>query len=110
MYFFIDPYTFFLGDSLYLNPDGSYYKYTDVGYMRTILYMGIFGTIFLLMMQLLIIRPFCGGEKAPKGFFVILLLILNLKGEMIVWGQITLTVVTIYSIKNYFSKIGEIDG
>lgn len=110
MYFFVNPYTFFLGDSFYSNPDGSYYMHTDVGYMRTILYMGIFGTIFLLMMQLLIIRPFRGNEKVLKLFLVILLLILNLKGEVIVWGQITLTVVTIYSINNYFNKIGEIDG
>src|SRR5690606_38149554 len=53
MYFTIDWQTFIFGDGKYINPDGSYYLYTDAGYMRNILFYGIFGTMVLFAYHLL---------------------------------------------------------
>ena len=47
MYFIPDSWiTMFFGDFYYLNPDGSYYGGTDAGFMRLMLYFGIFGCFF----------------------------------------------------------------
>lgn len=43
MYFWPDDTTFLLGDGRYSNSDGSYYMYTDAGFMRIVLYFGIIG-------------------------------------------------------------------
>lgn len=55
MYFSVSWNTFLFGDGIYQNYDGSYYKYTDGGYMRNILFYGIFGTIFKMICQILIV-------------------------------------------------------
>ena len=96
--------TFFIGDGWYTAANGSYYMGTDVGYLRVVLFMGIIGLLLLIIMQLLIINPRKGKELRLKNFLIILLLILNLKGEVIVWGQIIVAVVILYSLQDLFSK------
>ena len=45
-----------LGEGYWLNGDGSYYKKTDAGYLRSILYWGILGTIICFGSVLAILR------------------------------------------------------
>jgi hypothetical protein len=98
MYFPIPIETFFWGDGRYSNADGSYYKYTDAGYMRQILYYGLLGPLILVLYQLQFIwQPIKLSAKKllfkfdisafnNLFFFIIVLiylLILNYKGEVI---------------------------
>lgn len=46
MYFMPHDKTILIGDGLYTNLDGSYYMHTDVGFMRPLLYHGIFPLVF----------------------------------------------------------------
>jgi hypothetical protein len=47
MYFVPDSWvTIFAGDFQFLNLDGSYYGHTDAGFMRMMLYFGVFGSVF----------------------------------------------------------------
>lgn len=39
--------TWLIGDGLWSNNDGSYYKYIDLGYLRDLWYFGLIGTFFL---------------------------------------------------------------
>jgi len=80
MYFKVDLKTFFIGDGLYTNPDGSYYMHTDAGYMRNILYFGIVGFIILLIYQL---QFFVWRKKKFFLFNVLVMfyiLVLHIKG------------------------------
>lgn len=106
MYFKIPFLTFFVGDGRYTSPSGGYYMNTDVGYMRVILFMGIIGFLLLLYLQLLILKLSNSKEMLLKILLLVCLLILNLKGEVIVWNQIVIGVVTLYSIQDIFSKKG----
>ncbi|GAA0540141.1 hypothetical protein [Chitinophaga japonensis] len=95
MYFPIGINTFLFGDGRYLMADGSYYLYTDAGYMRHILYYGIFGQLLLVGYQLLFfLKPLLislggGFEKRPRNdlFFWMVLLavlfVLHYKGEVV---------------------------
>lgn len=53
MYFPISAQTFILGDGRYMDVSGSgYYMSTDAGYMRQILFFGIFGTLIMFIYQI----------------------------------------------------------
>ncbi len=112
MYFGIDVLTFLLGDGFYTTKDGGYYMMTDVGYMRVILYMGIVGLILLLFMQKAILCFRYGREIKLKKYLLVLLLVLNAKGEVLVWNQIVLDTVLLFSLQdcfgnNYYSRKGK---
>lgn len=50
MYFTVPWGTFFLGDGFFINPNGlGYYMHTDAGYMRHLLYYGIFPSLILYL-------------------------------------------------------------
>lgn len=88
MYFKIPDYTMFYGDAKYTNSDGSYYMHTDGGYMRTILFYGIFGVSVYVIMQFLIIKELfkfsnSNAKKLLIITLVIYLLVLNYKGEVL---------------------------
>jgi len=95
MYFPISFSTFLLGDGRYLMADGSYYRYTDAGYMRHILYYGILGQLLLMGYQLLfflkpVLISVAGGFERMAGndlFFWLVLLamlfVLHYKGEVV---------------------------
>ena len=95
MYFDIPIVTFFLGDGRYTNANGSYYMSTDAGYMRVILYMGIVGLLLLFSMQvsLMGIRK---KHSLLDSFILLLILILNIKGETLFWSNIVLSMITLY--------------
>lgn len=107
MYFKIPFLTFLVGDGRYTSSSGGYYMNTDVGYMRVILFMGIIGFLLLLYLQLLILKLSNSKEILLKILLLGCLLILNSKGEVIVWNQIVIGVVTLYSIQDIFSEKGK---
>lgn len=95
MYFPISIQTFFLGDGKYMGLNGSYYMYTDAGYMRHILYYGLIGQIILILYQLIyFLKPlgicikssFTTKKYNDFIFWVallVLLFVLHYKGEII---------------------------
>lgn len=100
MYFEIPISTLIFGDGKYMAYGGKYYMSTDVGYMRTILYMGILGLILLGWMQVKLIKIQRSKEKLLKVCLLVLIFILNFKGEVLVWNQILLAIVVLYSNEN----------
>lgn len=102
MYIKIDPITFFIGDGRYMLDTGGYYMGTDVGYLRVILFMGIIGLLMLFLLQIFILKPRKGLEKLLKKMLLLLLMILNLKGEVFVWGQILVAIIILYSLQDLF--------
>lgn len=82
MYFRISNKTLFLGDGRYTNLDGSYYMFTDAGFMRNILFFGVIGTMLLIIYQL----QFFAWNKDKRDILINLsiftyILILNIKGD-----------------------------
>lgn len=94
MYFPISTSTFFLGDGRYTEGTG-YYMSTDAGYMRQVLYFGVFGTLMLFIYQMCyFLAPFLCALNRPSLrqryndlvflFFVLsYLLTAHYKGEVI---------------------------
>ncbi|GGE23842.1 O-antigen polymerase [Sphingobacterium cellulitidis] len=77
--------TWIIGDGRFINPDGSYYMHTDVGYLRLIYYFGLVGTFVVFFIQFQIILFISKNVKNTKisyclFFIFIWILILNLKG------------------------------
>lgn len=85
MYFTLDFSQFFLGDGLYTNWDGSYYMSTDAGYMRNILYFGIWGEILLMLLQYVILEKSIGKYFGQKVLWIVMsiLMIFEIKGQII---------------------------
>lgn len=94
--------TYIIGDGRYTLENGKYYMGTDVGYLRVILFIGFVGMISLLIMEMFIIAPLKGDERKLKFFIIILLLILNFKGEVIVWSQILLSMILLFVLQDIF--------
>ena len=77
--------TWLIGDALFENANGTYYKETDVGYLRVIYYFGVVGMFLFLFYQYWMLRlaskisNLLFEYKTAIVFFVYIL-ILNLKG------------------------------
>ncbi len=99
MYFLPETKTVLIGEGRYTNEDGSYYMRTDAGYMRDILYYGIFGIITLFIYQILFFN-----WKRLLVFQNILILtylsILHLKGDVIGYLIMTQNVLFLYFLYN----------
>src|SRR5690606_3128578 len=77
--------TWFFGDGQFVNADGSYYKHTDVGFLRLIYYFGLIGTFAYFIMQYKMVKYL--KIIVPRGNFrymfmtiFVWILILNFKG------------------------------
>lgn len=113
MYFWIPPLTFMIGDGLYTGNDGRSYMHTDSGYMRMILLMGIVGFLLMLGIQVFMIGLQRGREKKLKLFVLVLLLILNIKGEVISCELVVLSTGLLFYLQDMFGgteqeKVGEL--
>lgn len=78
-----NPVTWIFGDGLFFYPDGSYYMYTDVGYLRIIYCIGLVGLIVLIINQLYLMYSLINLCIPLRPFVLILgvyILILNIKG------------------------------
>lgn len=109
MYFAVSFPTLIIGDGRYME-GVHYYMGTDIGYLRSILFFGIIGFALLLINQIILLRVKNGSETILKISILILLLILNLKGEVIFWGQIIMGVITLYSFQDDYYIRGEANG
>ena len=92
-----------------MNNDGSYYKQTDVGYLRNILFGGIFFFLLLLIYQMyMLLIPFRKKGKISKNdklFFIIIvsfLLITHAKGEVIGFSKTLIISIFLYLLPIYF--------
>lgn len=79
--------SFLIGDGRFVNPDGSYYMHTDVGFARLMWYWGIFGTIIYFVPQLIMSNILWRKERKTYQFLTFTLLLFfaltmsfNLKG------------------------------
>lgn len=112
MYFEVPLDTFFIGDGLYTNPDGSYYMNTDAGYMRNILYFGIIGFFILLIYQ---IQFFVWKKKRLIIFnflTITYILIMHIKGDVVgfnIMMQKMLLLILLFNIKNKKIKLIKYD-
>ena len=86
--------TLLIGDGRY-SDDGSYYMKTDVGYLRKIFYFGIFGLLASVFLQIAIINN--GKIKYENIIILLLLLILELKGDIIGLSIMVNSVIILYS-------------
>ncbi|MBR5227167.1 MAG: hypothetical protein IKV94_00805 [Clostridia bacterium] len=103
--------TFFVGDGKYteiINGQESYYKKTDVGYFRKILYFGIFGLIASIVLQLL----FFGKLKKDKELILVLiyLFVLELKGEIVGFNIMINSIIILYSSFNNAPEYNLLEG
>ncbi|MHC9089714.1 hypothetical protein ACXIHB_13530 [Tenacibaculum sp. IMCC1] len=103
MYFKVPETTFIYGDGRYMADNGvSYYKYTDAGYMRNLLFYGIFGLIYIIVSQILIfINPFLSTMNKNNKLYLLFILgfsfILHYKGEVLMFSPLYQLVVVIFS-------------
>lgn len=100
--------TIIFGDGKYSSDDGNYYKKTDVGYYRKILYFGVIGLILSILLQY-----FLFGNKKNKietWILLALLLILELKGEIIGLNIMINSIATLYSNIHAYGKEREKNG
>jgi hypothetical protein len=77
--------TYLTGDGIYINNDGSFYRYTDSGFLRNILFWGFSGLSALIYYQVCF---FWYKKKSSKQFcflslVLLYILILQIKGEAI---------------------------
>ncbi|WP_336194438.1 hypothetical protein [Providencia stuartii] len=93
-YYYMPPLeTFYWGDWAYTNKDGSYYMHNDAGYMRMLLFMGIYlSIIFYLTFIFCWIYSIKAIRKTDKNIFyflmllVIIFFILQYKGNIFIDG------------------------
>ena len=92
--------TLLIGDGKYTMPGGYYYMSTDVGFMRAILYFGIFGCLLNYLLPLTfecaILRR-SRGDKALRWTMLaltIVFVVLEMKGEA--YHRMLLAVMPIY--------------
>lgn len=98
-----------IGSGNYTNLDGTYYKYTDSGYLRQILFFGILGSFLNFIYTIsFFYNPYISnkknGNKLMINFLIIVLLymlILQYKGEILGHSRFYLTILFVF----LFSKL-----
>lgn len=106
MYYFPTEWsTWIFGDGLMNNPDGSYYMYTDIGFIRLIFFWGVIVTFIFYLYRWFIVKVICSNSssKALNVCVIIYLLfeyICNLKG--LVCGDMFLAWILVYTL--YFES------
>ena len=58
--------TLLFGDGRYAGVNGGYYMSTDLGYMRSILYYGLFGFLFVVTLVVITLKTIPGIRKEPE--------------------------------------------
>ncbi len=97
--------SFFIGDGKYTvcdNSECSYYQGTDVGYLRKILYFGIIGLILSFILQYYIFNKKI--KNKINICLIILMLILELKGEIIGISIMVNSIMILYILTSCFAK------
>lgn len=104
MYFPITGHTFIFGDAMFTNLDQSYYLHTDGGYMRQILFGGIFGFLSLVWYQIQFLK-LINQRILSVGLFV-LLCVLNYKGIVLGTAVIVQSVLLVLWVDNRYKDRG----
>ena len=78
--------------------------HTDAGYVRMILFMGVFGFLLLLAIQIFMMGLGHGSEKKLKYFVLVLLLILNVKGEIISCELVVFSTGLLFYLQDLFGR------
>ena len=70
------PITLFIGDAMYMNPNGGYYGSVDIGFFRQVLYYGLPGLLTFLFLHYMIIKKCVrkSNDSDKKSFFLFLFL------------------------------------
>lgn len=111
----IDEMTYIIGDGYYMK-DGHYYMHTDSGYLRQLLYGGIF---FILLNFIYQISYFSYGKlyfiskREKNNFFLfsfiifLYLSVLHIKGEVIGSGKMLMIILMLYGINviHFYKKV-----
>ncbi|MFV0600190.1 MAG: hypothetical protein ACK5M0_10795 [Bacteroidales bacterium] len=101
--------TFFVGDGIMYNKDGSYYMHTDVGYLRNIFFGGIFFFFFFFFLQVYIIAcPLYRSENKRLLLvtLILYLLALHVKGEAIMFSRVLLSEMYLFLFVMYYDTKG----
>jgi hypothetical protein len=105
----ISIFDFIVGTGNYTNMDGSYFRETDVGYLRLLLFGGLMYLLLFIIHQLIIIFQlvkYSNNYNIDRFKFSLLLLlfslILNLKGEVIGFLIPFLTLIYLYFIPIFY--------
>lgn len=107
----ITPEEWIIGVARYMNPDGSYYKHVDAGYLRNILYWGMIGTlvniIYSLSFFFIPIKYALNKEKNNIYFFLCLIIYsftLHYKGDLLGSCRFYYVVIMLYMLHFLYQK------
>jgi hypothetical protein len=109
MYYMPPERTFLMGDGRYISENGGFYGATDVGFLRLILFFGVFGTIifycfFLLFFYLLFKK--LARINLPLSYYMlaygVLLFVMNFKGAVFV--DVIPALSSLFFLYFYFSR------
>ena len=107
MYFQIGLEKLYYGTGMYFNPDGSYYGYTDSGYMRIILFFGLPLAITFIFFNFLMIKILINrSNHHPTLFLTIILfmLVYQIKGDIIGYNVDFYSVIFIFLFSSFLSN------
>lgn len=104
MYFIPEMRTFLFGDGLYTSSSGGYYMNVDIGFMRPLLFYGIFLTVIPYTYIIGLVRRFLSNKKNISRFIIITIFSFELKGEVIFSA---IPIVVVLAFLSDFEKIGE---
>lgn len=111
MYFPIPLKTFLLGDGLYTE-NGAYYMHTDAGYMRNVLFWGVFPSLLLYALYFfwtkeIVVRVRFVSEKNIAFIAVLLLslfLITNYKGDFMLGCRMATKIFILFTFVSVFYR------
>lgn len=111
MYFKLDIQTLLLGEGHFTDEFGGYYMRTDAGYMRSVLYWGVWGTLLLFWFQLcfLNIRSANKLKRIEAYTIMIYILALNVKGSVLGANSIILSILFLLLLYDNERKKGVIN-
>lgn len=107
MYFELTIKQIIFGDAKYTD-GSSYYMQTDAGYMRPILFFGIFGLLLLFILQICFLKFLYKTNKIYAIGLLILLSVLQIKGEVIgflIMSQSIILLMNLSCINENFKEI-----
>lgn len=100
-----DIFTFLLGDGQFINPDGTYYRHVDVGFLRQLFYGGIGYVVYSGMCSYRLLTGFSKHTSIDKYKLEIVtmlyLLIIHAKGLDIMYAPEVMLIVFFYYIDKY---------
>ena len=107
----ITPEEWIIGAARYMNPDGSYYKHVDAGYLRNILYWGMIGSfmniIYSLSFFFIPIKLALKKERNNICFFLCLIIYsftLHYKGDLLGSCRFYYVVIMLYMLHFLYQK------